>query len=321
MVRWGIAGPGGIAARFVEAMTLVDDGVVSAVASRSLERATAFADANGIRGRYGDYESLATDPGIDIVYVATPNSRHRDDTSMYLAAGKHVLCEKPIALDAEQASDMAELARERKVFLMEAIWSRFLPSYRRMLDLIDDGRIGQVLQVEADFGFRQPFDPVHRLFDRALGGGGLLDLGIYPVQLCHLLLGEPERVAAEGALLPSGVDGNVAAVLAHPEGALGVIKASLVVSLTCTARISGTQGWIDLPAFMHCPESLTLVGSGRRETIGTPWEGDGLRFEIEHVHRCLASGATESPVLELDESIAIARTLDAIRAQVGVTYD
>ena len=320
MIRWGIAGPGGIAGRFVDAMSLVETGTVNAVASRSIERADAFADAAGIPGRHGDYESLAGDPDVDIVYVATPNSRHEADASMYLSAGKHVLCEKPMALDAAQATRMADLAREQGLFLMEAIWSRFLPSYRRMVDLVESGLIGDVLLVEADFGLRMPFDPAHRLFDRSLGGGGLLDLGIYPVQLCHLLLGEPAAVAAAGSLVSTGVDGNVAAVLTHADGALGVAEASLTVSTSCTARISGTDGWIDLPPFMHCPESLTITHSGGRETIETPWEGDGLRFEIEHVHRCLGSGALESPDVRLSDTIAIARTLDAVREQVGVIY-
>jgi predicted dehydrogenase len=320
MVRWGVAGPGGIASRFADAMDLVDGGIITAVASRSMERALAFADAHDIAGRHGDYEALASDPDVDIVYVATPNSRHEADTSLYLSAGKHVLCEKPIALNASQATRMTELAREQGLFLMEAIWSRFVPSYRRLVEVVEEGRIGEVLFIEADFGMRIPFDPSHRLFDRSLGGGSLLDLGIYPVQLCQLLLGEPERMTAEGQLLPTGVDGNVAAVLAHTGGGLGVAKASLVVSLSCTARISGTDGWIDLPAFMHCPESLTVVRQGRRETIETPWQGDGLRFEIDHVHRCLEAGALESPTMTHGESIAIARTLDSIRARLGVTY-
>lgn len=320
MIRWGLIGPGSIATGFAEAMQLVDGGAIVAVASRAAERAEAFGDRFAIPTRYGDYDSLAADPDVDVVYVATPHSRHEEDTLNALRAGKHVLCEKPLALNARQAARMAEEARSRGLFLMEAIWSRFLPAYRSLVDLIGEGRIGEPLLVEADFGFRRPVAPEHRHFARELGGGALLDLGIYPVQLCTLVLGPIERVVADAVVGPTGVDEVVAAVLHHPEGRLGVTKAALRVSMTCTARIAGTDGVIELPAMMHCPNSLTVAGPAGVEHVDASYEGNGLRFEIEEVHRCLAEGRTESPVITLDESIALATTLDAIRAQIGVVY-
>ena len=204
---------------------------------------------------------------------------------------------------------------------MEAIWSRFLPVYRSLLDVIGAGRIGEPLLVEGDFGFRRPVDPTHRHFAADLGGGVLLDLGIYPLQLCTLVLGPVERVVADGVVGETGVDEVVTALTHHPAGRLGVVKAAIRVNMTCTARISGTDGVIDLPAMMHCPDSLTVSSPSGVERIDASYEGNGLRFEIDEVHRCLEAGRTESTVVSLDESISVlATTLDAIRAELGVVY-
>jgi predicted dehydrogenase len=320
VIRWGVIGPGIIATGFAEAMQWAQGGTITAVASRSLARAEAFGDRFDIPNRYGDYESLAADPDVDVVYVATPHSRHESDTIELLRAGKHVLCEKPFALNARQAAHMAEEARGRGLFLMEAIWSRFLPAYRSLVEVIGEGRIGEPILVEGDFGFRRPVDPAHRHFAPELGGGALLDLGIYPVQLCTLLLGPVERVVADGVVGETGIDEIVTALLHHGGERLGVVKAALRVSMSCTARIAGTDGFIDLPAMMHCPNSLTVTSPAGVEHIDASYEGNGLRFEIDEVHRCLGEGRTESTVVSLDESIALATTLDAIRADLGVVY-
>jgi predicted dehydrogenase len=320
VIRWGVIGPGIIATGFAEAMQWAEGGSITAVASRSADRAESFGNRFDIPSRYDDYDALAADPDVDVVYVATPHSRHEVDTIALLRAGKHVLCEKPFALNARQAVHMADEARSRSLFLMEAIWSRFLPAYRSLLQLIGEGRIGEPLLVEGDFGFRRPVDPEHRHFARELGGGALLDLGIYPVQLCTLVLGPVERVVADGVVGRTGVDEVVTALLHHPGDRLGVVKAALRVGMTCTARIAGTEGVIDLPALMHCPNSLTVTSAAGVEVIDASYEGNGLRFEIDEVHRCLEEGRTESDVLPLDESIALATTLDTIRAQLGVVY-
>jgi predicted dehydrogenase len=320
-VRWGVVGPGGIATRFGEAMELVDGGSITAVASRSRERADAYADRFGVPTRYDDYAALAADPDVDVVYVATPHPRHEADTLMFVAAGKHVLCEKPMALNAAQTRRMVEAARARGVFLMEAVWSRFLPAYRALVDVLADGRIGEPLVVDADFGFRRPVEPSHRLFDLVLGGGATLDLAIYPLQLSSLVFGAPpDRVVADGVLGETGVDERIAAVLHHPGGGLGVIRAAIRVDLPCRARVSGSAGWIDVPPFMHFPHGLDVHTADGVERIEAAFEGDGLRFQVDEVHACLAGGHTESPTMPLDESIALAGTLDAIRAQVGVVY-
>jgi predicted dehydrogenase len=320
VIRWGVIGPGSIATGFAEAMQWVEGGTITAVASRSAERAEAFAERFGVPTAYGDDDALAADSDVDVVYVATPHSRHEMDTLNFLRAGKHVLCEKPFALNARQAARMAGEARRRELFLMEAIWSRFLPAYRSLVEVIGEGRIGVPQLVEGDFGFRRAVDTEHRHFAAELGGGALLDLGIYPIQLCALVLGPVERVVADGVVGETGVDEVVTALLHHPGDRLGVVKAALRVALPCTARIAGTEGIIDLPAMMHCPNSLTVSSAAGIEHIDASYEGNGLRFEIDEVHRCLAQGRTESTVIPLDESIALATTLDAIRADLGVVY-
>ena len=317
---WGVAGPGRIAGRFAEAMTMVPGGRIVAVASRSIERADAYADRFGVARRYDDFGHLAADADVDIVYVATPHNRHESDTLRFLAAGKHVLVEKPIALNAAQARRMVDAARANGVFLMEAVWSRFLPAYSLLYELLGQDRIGEVRMVEADFGFRRPVEPSNRLFNAELGGGALLDLGIYPVQLCTSVLGVPERSSGFGSIGETGVDELVVGVLDHGAGRMGLIKAALRLPMPCTARISGTEGSIELPARMHCPEALTLNTPEGSETLDGRWNGDGLRFEIEHVQDCLAEGRTESAVMPLAESVDIAATLDAIRSDLGVVY-
>jgi predicted dehydrogenase len=319
-VRWGIAGPGAIASRFADAIRMVDGGRVVAVASRSADRAEEFARRFHLERHYGDYDDLAADEGVDVVYVATPASRHAVDALRYVTAGKHVLCEKPFTLNAAQAHDVVDAARDQRRFLMEAMWSRFLPSYRILGDLLAAQRVGEPLLVEADLGWRSPVDPNDRHFDLAQGGGALLDLGVYPVQLCSFVLGRPDAVVAHGHVGATGVDEQLAAVLHHPGGRLGVVKTAIRTPLPCTGRIAGSEGTIDLPAFVHCPDHLIVRGPGGEERIDATYVGDGLRFEIAEVHRCLDAGLLESPGMPWSETVAIMETLDSIRAQVGVRY-
>lgn len=318
-IRWGIAGPGAIAQQFAQGLTQLDDAALAAVGSRDLGRAQAFVARHGGRA-FGSYAALAEDPSVDAVYVATPASCHMHDTLMFLEAGKHVLCEKPFTLDAGQATRMVETARRRGVFLMEAMWSRFLPAYRLLRDVLDAGEIGEPNHLIADFGMRRPVDPADRLFDASLGGGGLLDLGVYPVQLASMVLGEPSRVRAAGHIGVTGVDEQVAAVLGYPGGATAVVQAALRVHMTFTARISGSEGTIDLPAFMHCPDHLFVQRGADRRRIDAPWVGEGLRFQVEEVHRCLHAGLPESGVMPLDESVSVMRTLDSIRDEIGLRF-
>ncbi|CAN5398567.1 hypothetical protein BH10ACT3_BH10ACT3_08580 [soil metagenome] len=239
---------------------------------------------------------------------------------MFAAAGKHLLVEKPLALNERGARTMVSAAQAAHVFFMEAMWSRFLPGYRILSEVIADGEIGEPLVVEADFGFRAPMDEGHRLFNRELGGGALLDLGIYPLNLCSMVLGVPDKIQATGVVGQTGVDEVVAALLHHPNNSIGVVKAASRVGLACTARISGSRGWIDLPAWMHDPRHLRVMGKRGDRVIEADYEGDGLRFEIDEVHRCIAAGLVECPTMPAAESIALAQRMDHIRGELGVTY-
>ena len=319
-VRWGVVGTGGIARRFAEAMAVVGGGSIVAVASRTAEAADAYADRFGVARRHVGIEALAADGGVDVVYVATPNHRHRPDTLLLLEAGHPVLCEKPLALDAREAAAMVGAARDRGLFLMEAVWSRFLPAYRSLGEVLKEGTIGEVRMVEASFGFAAPVMPGHRLFDPAQGGGSLLDVGIYPLQLCSLVLGPPDRVTAGAHVGETGVDEQLAAVLHHPGGALGIVSSAITTNLRNDARIVGERGVIEFPPFMHCPDHLLVHGPTGTTRIEAAWEGDGLRFQIEEVHRCLAEGVGESTVMPLDESLRLSATMDGIRRLVGVRF-
>ena len=315
-VRWGIAGTGSIAHQFVTGLEQLPDAEVVAVASRTQQGAQAFGDVHAVPHRHGSYEALADDPDVDVVYVATPNMRHAGDTQLYLQAGKAVLCEKPFAMSAAEAELMVRTASDRGLFLMEAMWSRFVPAYVTLRGLLEDGHIGEIALVEADLGFAMPFDAAGRLFSPALGGGALLDLGVYPVSLSSMVLGSPDHISANGKIGSTGVDELVVATLGHPGAGLAVVKAAIRAGLSCAGRITGSDGAIELPAFMHCPDHL--IARGKR--IDCSFEGEGLRFEAAEVHRCLGAGLTESPTMPLQESVSIMHTLDSIRAEIGVVF-
>ena len=319
-IRWGIAGPGAIAVGFANGLAELDDASLVAVGSRALDRAQAFADKYGAPHAHGSYEELAANPDVDVVYVATPQSRHMDDTLLFLEAGKHVLCEKPFALNEAQGRRMVETARANGVFVMEALWSRFLPSYVKLRELIAEGAIGEPNYVESEFGFIRPFDATNRLFDLAQGGGSLLDLGVYPVHLAHMVLGEPDIVKGVGHIGRSGVDELVVGTLGYANGALAVVKSSLNTNMNFTGRVIGPEGTIDIPVIFHCPNSLTLQRGMERTEIACPVEGQGLKYQAIEVHRCIREGLLESPIMPHSETLAMARTMDAIRADIGMRY-
>ncbi|MFC4564180.1 Gfo/Idh/MocA family protein [Nocardiopsis mangrovi] len=330
-IRWGIAGTGAIANGFADALGRLPDARLVAVGSRRKESADAFGVKYGIptAGRHSSYEQLAADDDIDVVYVASPHSHHHEHTLLFLNAGRNVLCEKPFALTAEQAAEMVATARRNKRFLMEAMWSRFLPAYVRLRELVGAGAIGTVLSVEADFGFPVPEDPAHRLFDPALGGGSLLDLGVYPVSLASMLLGEPDRIAATGKLGPTDVDEQVAVLSGYDSGAIAIAKSSIRSQLACTGRITGTDGHIELPFLVHCPDELIVHSRGVGERLSLPAAGEGasgenagggLHHQVRHVHERLKAGQVESDVMPLDESVAIMRTLDTARRHIGLVF-
>ncbi|MFB6707920.1 Gfo/Idh/MocA family protein [Streptomyces sp. NPDC056333] len=323
-VRWGVLATGGIAATFTADLQAVPGTEVVAVASRTDTSAKAFAERFGIPRAYGSWAELAADDEVDVVYVATPHSAHREATALCLKAGKHVLCEKAFTLNSREAEELVALARDRGLFLMEAMWTYCNPVIRRLTALIAEGAIGDIRTVQADFGLAGSFGPDHRLRDPALGGGALLDLGVYPVSFAQLLLGEPDRIQADALLSPEGVDLHTGMLLGWESGATALLSCSLVADTPQTASITGTRGRIEFPRGFFHPERFVLHRPGhdpQEFTAGSSDEGlSGMQFEQAEVVRALLAGETESPLVPLDGSLAVMRTLDAVRDRIGVRY-
>ncbi|MET8471028.1 Gfo/Idh/MocA family oxidoreductase [Streptomyces sp. NPDC006422] len=323
-VRWGILATGGIAASFTADLLDLPDADVVAVASRKETSAKAFAERFGIERAYGDWASLAADEDVDVVYVATPHAAHREAAGLCLEAGRAVLCEKAFTLNAREAAELVTLARSRGVFLMEAMWMYCHPLIRRLKALVDDGAIGEVRTVQADFGLAGPFPPAHRLRDPAQGGGALLDLGVYPVSFAQLLLGEPSGVTASAQLSEEGVDLQTGMLLSWESGAQALLHCAINAGTGVTASVTGSAGRIDVPGGFFYPERFVLHRDGRdpEEFVAVAEDGprDSMRHEAIEVTRRILAGDTESPLVPLDGTLAVMRTLDAVRERVGVRY-
>ena len=319
--RWGILGPGNIAAKFATGVAALADQEVVAVGSRTQASADRFADRFSIRRRHTGYEALAADPEVDAIYVATPHNFHREHTILALRHGKHVLCEKPFAINAAEAQEMVDVAREAGLFLMEAMWSRFLPIIVEARRLIADGAIGAVQMIQADFGFRASFNPASRLFDPALGGGALLDVGVYPVSLATLLLGEPDRIAAVAALGATGIDENTGMLLGYPGGEVALLATTVRASTLQEAIILGSAGSIRLHSPWWVGNTLTLQRAGDdAEVVVRPFIANGYSHEAMEVADCVRAGRLESKTMPLNESLLVMRIMDAVRAQLGMKY-
>ncbi|WP_329131199.1 Gfo/Idh/MocA family oxidoreductase [Streptomyces sp. NBC_01476] len=326
-IRWGILATGGIAATFTEALQSLPDAEVVAVGSRTEAGAKAFAERYGIPRAYGSWAELAADDEVDVVYVATPHSAHREAAALCLEAGRAVLCEKAFTINTREATELVELARSRGLFLMEAMWTYCNPLIRHMTGLIADGAIGDVLHVSAHFGFVGDFGPEHRMRDPRQGGGAVLDLGVYPVSFAQLVLGEPDTVQAVAHLTPEAVDDNTAIVLGWQSGAVAALSCTFTAETGAPAMISGTQGRIEIAGNFFCPDSFTVHGRGeqtprtvRLADVHSDTERATMRHEAIEVMRCLRAGETESPLVPLDGSLAVMRTLDRIRERIGVRY-
>jgi predicted dehydrogenase len=320
-VRWGIIATGAVAREFAEGLSSVPGAELAAVGSRSREAADRFGDAFGVLGRHSSYEGLAQDPGVDVVYIATPHTLHRDNTLLCLNAGKAVLCEKAFAINANEAQEMVARARLKKLFLMEAMWNRFHPVVLEFRRLVEDGAIGEPRLLVADFGLGAPFDPRSRLFDPALGGGALLDLGVYPLALASLLFGHPSRVSSQARLGTTGVDERAGIVLGYDDGRLAVLHTSLREKTPSEASLFGDRGSLRLHGPIFRPTAVTLSRPGHDdERIEPVVEGNAYNYEAMEVMRCLAAGLTESPSMTLDESLSILRTMDDLRASWGLRY-
>ena len=329
-VRWGVLGTGGIARAFATDVALLGDASVGAVGSRSQGGADDFADflqtTDGVRlpdaHRHASYDALVSDDTIDAVYVATPHPGHVEAATLALEAGKPVLLEKPFTLNAAEAKALVDTARSRKVFLMEAMWTRFLPHIARLREILDAGTLGELVTLTADHGQWFAPDANSRLFDPRLGGGALLDLGIYPVSFASLVFGIPDRVTARSSPDFTGVDGQTSVVLDYTSGAHSVLTTTLSAATANVAAISGTDARVELDRTWYAPTSFRVTSRDGDviERYDAPHEGLGLRHEAAEVGRCLRAGLLESELMPLDETVSIMRTLDEIRAQIGLVY-
>jgi predicted dehydrogenase len=321
MTRWGILATGKIAAAFLADLRLLPDAEVIAVGSRTPESARMFADRHGIPRAYGSWAELAADADVDVVYVATPHPAHHEAAMTCLAAGRAVLCEKPFTLDRATSEDLVGTARDRGLFLMEAMWMRCNPIVLQMRELIAGGAIGDVTTVQADFGIAGPFPPEHRIRARALGGGALLDLGVYPVSLAHFVLGVPDQVRAWASLTPEGVDENTGIIFGYDSGAMATLSCGLVGETPKTAVITGTKGQIEVGSPLYRPSQLVLHRDGADpEIMPADQHGGGLQHEAAEVQRCLRAGLLESPLVPHTATLEVMSLLDTVRAQIGVTY-
>jgi predicted dehydrogenase len=320
-IRWGILGTGGIATKFATGLAALDDAQLVAVGSRSAESADAFGERFAIPRRHASYITLANDPGVDAIYVATPHPMHYENSLLCLRAGKAVLCEKPFTINARQAAELIAEARRRRVLLMEAMWTRFLPHMVALRQTIDSGAIGALRMLRADFCFRTSVNPSSRLFDPALGGGALLDVGVYNISLASWLLGTPGRIVSLAQLGTTGVDEQATMIFGYGEGQMALLATAIRTSTPSEALIAGTDGSIRIHAPYWGPSSFTITRPGQAdEHVAPACVGNGYNYEAAEIGRCLREGRTESEVMPLDESLAIMRTMDELRAEWGLKY-
>ncbi|MBN1873996.1 MAG: Gfo/Idh/MocA family oxidoreductase [Anaerolineae bacterium] len=323
-IHWGILGTGNIAKKFAIGLTALPDAELVAVGSRKQETADTFGVQFNIPHSHANYEALAVDPDVDVVYIATPHPFHYENTLLCLDAGKAVLCEKPFAINAAQTRRMIDKAQEKKLFLMEAMWTRFLPIICKTRELIATGAIGEVQMLHADFGFRTHPNPESRLMNPALGGGGLLDVGIYPISLASMVFGDPPQVIqAMADLGKTGVDEQAVINFRYAGGKFAQLSCAIRTTTHHEASIFGTEGRIRLHAPWWRGTTLTLYTKPVPEgdnVIEMPFEGNGYNYEAAEVMTCLRAGKTESDTMPLNETLHLMETLDAIRGQWGLKY-
>lgn len=319
-IRWGIIGAGWISGKFAADLKHVEDAELVAVASQSLDKATSFAARYDIPHAYGNYEELLQQD-IDIVYIGTLHPMHKDNVLQCLQAGKAVLCEKPFTMDAAEAELLIQTARDRGVFLMEAMWTRYLPPIVQSRQWIDEGQIGEVKTVTANFSFDLGWQPEHRLLNKKLGGGSLLDAGIYPVSFASMVFGkQPEQIASSAYIGETGVDERFSAMFQYDGGRTAMLNGGVRLRMRNEAYIYGTHGYIHLPEFLSSRAAYLYRDDAVSATITDERQTHGYNYEAEEAMKCLREGKLESRIMPLDETHAIMQTLDAMRKQWGLEY-
>ncbi len=320
IIRWGILGPGKIAHSFAKDLRLVDDGMLTAVASRNHDRARAFAAEYGAEHTYGSYTELLESDKVDVVYIATPHTGHKQWALTALEHGKPVLCEKPLGVNLAEVQEIINAARDNKVFLMEALWSRFNPSIKKSKEWVDSGKIGKVGYLHADFAFYGlDRDEGGRLLNPDLAGGTILDIGIYPIFLAYLVLGKPDKILASSHFHKTGAEVQTAMIFDYPN-AQALLYSGLSGRSEMRAEISGDRGSIWLDSRWHEAQGLSLVIDGEEERHELPTKGKGYTYEIAEVHRCLRQGELQSDLWSHQNSLDLISLMDEVRRQAGVVF-
>ena len=319
--RWGILGTGGIAREFVEDLNLADAHSVSAVGSRNIEKAKDFIATISGATAHGNYRDLVNDPNVDAIYVATPHPMHVEHAVLALNAGKPVLCEKPCAVSAYEAELIIDTARSNNVAFLEAMWTRYLPHIAQVREILASEILGPIQSVEADHGQRLADQNIARLIDPALGGGALLDLGIYPVSFAHLVLGTPASIIASSVMTDRGVDAQTSAIFNYADGAQAIITTTMIAQTPCRAVISGLLGRLEIDRTFYTPTSMRVIlFDGTLIEYPLDYVGHGLREQAIEMARVVRTGALESPLMPWSETIAVMKTMDAIRNHIGLVY-
>ncbi|PVZ56028.1 Gfo/Idh/MocA family protein [Arthrobacter sp. H-02-3] len=321
-IRWGILGTGFIAG--LQTQDLIKNGfTVQAVGSRTLDSSQAFAEEYGVATAHGSYEDLVADPLVDVVYIATPHPFHHANALLALNAGKHVLVEKSFTMNAREAQDVVDLAESKGLVALEAMWSRFLPHMIRIRAIIEEGTIGEVRKVVASHNQSLPKDPAHRLNDPALGGGALLDLGIYPVSFAFDILGTPETIRASASMTATGVDRQTAAIFEYVGGQQAIVDCELDAASANRAMVIGTEGWIDIESTWYNPTPFTVhaLDGSVVERYEQPVDSRGMQYQAAELERLVREGVTSGTILPPRESVAVMAAMDDIRRQIGLSYD
>jgi predicted dehydrogenase len=325
MIRWGILGCGRIARKFASDLKLVENALLVACGARNAASADAFAKEFSVKNIHHSYESLVKDDEVDVIYVATPHSHHHEHTLLCIHNNKAVLCEKAFALNYKQAKEMIDAARNKKVFLMEAVWTKFLHPFNKVKQLIDEGLIGDVKSMLVNFGFKAPPDAPQRLLDASLGGGTILDIGIYNVFTALFFLGKPDVISAEAILTADNTDEQCAVNFKYNDGRMAQLFSTFLTDTPTEADINGTAGRIRLTSRYYTPFTTIEHFSGRPAIkqvieLTNNEKGFGYEHEAKHVCECLEKGLTESPVMTHDDSLLLMETLDSIRRKAGIIY-
>lgn len=320
-IKWGILGPGWISSKFTKDLAFAAGAEVVAVGGRNLEKAEKFAKDYHIPRAYGSVEELAADPDVDIIYIGTLHPIHKENALTLLRAGKAVLCEKPFTMNAAEAEEMIQYAKENRVFLMEAMWTRYLPPIRQVRDWLAEGKIGEVRMLKADFGFNMGWAPESRLLDPALGGGALLDAGIYPVSFASMIFGsQPTNIMSSASLGKTGVDEQFSLLFEYEGGRTAALNGAVQLDMVSDAYIYGTKGHIHIPNFLFGKSAFLHVKNEEPVVYQCDRQAEGYAYEAEEAMNCLREGKLESEIMSLEETLAIMTTLDTIRKQWGLSY-